>query len=156
MAELVRVFCVEDPPPTRKELMELLSEEGFDIHSEDEGDEENEFEEPSWHEFIMVYREDQEPINLEYMGEEDSDEFSELRDELIEMLDDFEGSEIPRIEKHLNKSIFVISIHCLDESDDEGQAIVNALQNYLATNHDGLAYVEDEGFYASDELILET
>ncbi|RJO68110.1 MAG: hypothetical protein C4523_07795 [Myxococcales bacterium] len=161
MADQVYVFCLEDPPPTFKELLDFLSEEGFDIkrYDEDENssdDEEDSEENLGWAEATLIYNHDREPLVVECRTAENSDEFDELRDELQENLEARKGGGRERVSNHLRRSSFYIGIALPSDQDEEAQAIQNALVHHLTNEYKGLAYVEDEGYYsAEDTLVLD-
>lgn len=156
MSNLIQIFCRVEPPPTLKQLMEFLSEEGFDIKFEEgeEDEEEPDQEDPSWTEARLIYDDEQEALVLECWRSEESDEFDELRDELMAMVEDMEGGSTRKIIQNLKKAQFVAQIlPC--EVDDEGESIINALTGFFASEFGGMVYVEEDGFYEGDELLLE-
>lgn len=157
MPDHIRVFCKEDPPPSLQQLMEFFSEEGFDIRLDRSGGddlEEEDVEDPSWQEATLIYSDEREPLQVECWREDESDEFSEMRDEHLEELEDFDGREKSRVVRHLKSSSFIVTITFLSEPGEEGVSIQNALVNFMANNHDGLTYIDGEGYYAGDELVL--
>jgi len=158
MADQVSVFCRDEPPPSLSEILDFLSEEGFDVSldNEEEVDEgEVNAEDPSWAEGYLIYSNENEPMQLECLVDGESDEFVELRDELIEALDDAEGSGKNRALRHLRASAFAIRMTLVDGGSEEAKSMQNALINYLASHHEGIAYLEGEGYYLGDELVLD-
>lgn len=156
MSDLIQIFCSEEPPPTLKQVMEFLSEEGFDIKFEEgeEEDEEQDQEDPSWTEARLIYDDEQEALVLECWRSEESDEFDELRDELIATVEDMEETGAKKVLRRLKKAQFVIQILPCD-SDEEGESVVNALTAFFAAEFGGLVHVEGDGFYEGDDLLLE-
>lgn len=146
------VFCHDGPGPTLMDILEMLSEEAFDIHLSEEAEEEK--EDPLWNEVMLIYSDEEEPIQLECWRNDDSDEFAEIRDDLVENIEGFENSEKVRVIEHLKRCDFVLSIEETTSDNEEGLSIYNALIVYFASNFKGLAYIETEGVYEADELIL--
>ncbi len=158
MAEHVRIFCREDPPPTIKDLLVFFSEEGFDVRPDEEEEEDDESFEaanPSWNETNLLLNSEPEPIVMECWRDDEGDEFAEMRDELLELAEEIDTGDAGRVIKHMKSATFVITLPVLEDFGDDGRTLTDALITYLATNHDGMAYVEGEGVYANDELILE-
>jgi hypothetical protein len=155
MSDLIQIFCNDDPP-TLKQIMEFLSEEGFDVKFDDMEEEAPDQEDPSWTEARLMYTDEQEAIVVECWRSEESDEFDDIRDELLiaveELEDDSTASK--KVLRRLKKSQFVIQILPCD-CDEDGENVINALTSFMVADFGGLVFVEEEGFYDGDELVLE-
>lgn len=157
LGEMIKIFCyTDDKTPTMQQILELLSEEGFDIRFEDEaGLDKSDMENPSWTEATIVYNKELEPICLECWREDDSDEFEDLLDESIEIILDNGVDEDSDIVENLNKSNFVINILPIMDADEEADDIYSALMNYLNSSYHAIAVIDEDGVYDGDELVVE-
>jgi|GEM_PF-4040416 len=157
LGEMINIFCfTEEQTPTMQEILELLSEEGFDIHFEDEaGLSSSEMEDPSWAEAVIVYSSEAEPINIECWRDDESDEFDDIRDEKIEEILNSGVLESDKLIEHLKHCNFVINILPMSEPDEESEDVFSAIFNFLNGAFQGLAVVDETGVYDGDELILE-
>ena len=97
--------------------------------------------------------EDERNLQLMCFRNDDSDEFTDLVDELTEELDGREGPEVKRVLKHLKRAVFVFEISLVEGSEEEVTA-QSALVNLLVAHYGGLLFVPEEGFYDSDDLIV--
>jgi hypothetical protein len=156
MSSLIRVFCREDPAPTLQQLVDILNDEGFDAHvdKEDDGDEVD-LENQGWRDAMIVFSEEQDPLHIECWRADQGDELTELREELLEELEEVEGSGKNRVVRHIKGCAFVVNIALISEAGEEGIAAQHAIAGYLAETHEGLTYVEGEGFYSGEDVILE-
>lgn len=153
MADVVQVFCKIDPSPTLQQVVEFLSEEGFDARFDEAEIDESEMENPAWAEAALFLGEDERNLQLMCFRNDDSDEFTDLVDELTEELDGREGPEVKRVLKHLKRAVFVFEISLVEGSEEEVTA-QSALVNLLVAHYGGLLFVPEEGFYDSDDLIV--
>lgn len=157
MSEQIQVYCIEEEPPTLQQVLELLSEEGFDIRFEEDGiiDDNMDREDPSWGEAHVLFSDESEPLHMECWRDEESDEFAEMRDEMLVNLEGVDQPAVEKICKHLESCRFAVIIMAMNDDSEEAQVLLSGLINYLCSSYKGLAYVENEGFYANDDLILE-
>jgi len=155
MSELIQVFCNEEPPPTVQQLKVLFSEEGFDARITDEGGEAeiDDPEDPSWT-IINVALADVDVCQIECWRDNESDEFTEQRDDLLVVLDDMDDSDKGKVITHLDAGIFLINVIKLDDLEQDELAMISSMIGHLELNYKGLTYFEEDGFYYNEDLVL--
>lgn len=159
MGYYVRAFCTSDKVPTIKEIFDWVASKGYKLGVPDDLVD-FDLNSNNWEHVDILYKEGKLPILSEINRDNFTDDclLREELDEFREFLSDVNGFfnlKKKKVEKHINKTKYIVANQLpTSDIDEDGYNVNGIFMEYFVNHCGGMIQADGEGFYENSKLIV--